>query len=168
MHFDAIVIGAGPAGMMCAAEAGARGRRVLVIDHAPKIGERIRVSGGGRCNFTNRNVGMENYLSQNPHFCRSALSRFSQHDFLAMVEARGIAWHEREHGQLFCNDSAQDIIDMLQDACNAAGVEWAYPCKVQGCVAMDQGGTRTSGASTSGTSAGLGAITGRPNCSASL
>ena len=151
MYFDVIVIGAGPAGMMCAAQAGLRGRRVLLIDHAPKIGERIRISGGGRCNFTNRNVGMENYLSQNPHFCRSALSRFSQHDFLAMVEARGIAWHEREHGQLFCNDTAQDIIDMLRDACDSAGVEWAYPCKVLGCEAMDQGGTRFAVASERGT-----------------
>ena len=133
MHVDVIIIGAGPAGMMCAAEAAKRGRRVLVVDHAPKIGERIRISGGGKCNFTNRHVGPENYLSQNPHFCRSALTRFSQHDFLAMVEARGIAWHEREHGQLFCNDSAQDITDMLRDACNEAGVEWAYPCKIQRC-----------------------------------
>jgi len=137
--------------MMCAAQAGLRGRRVLLIDHAPKIGERIRISGGGRCNFTNRNVGMENYLSQNPHFCRSALSRFSQHDFLAMMEARGIAWHEREHGQLFCNDTAQDIIDMLRDACDSAGVEWAYPCKVLGCEAIDQGGTRFAVASERGT-----------------
>lgn len=151
MHFDVIVIGAGPAGMLCAAQAGLRGRRVLVVDHAPKIGERIRVSGGGRCNFTNRNVGMENYLSQNPHFCRSALSRFSQHDFIAMIEARGIAYHEREHGQLFCNDSAQNIIDMLRDACDTAGVEWAYPCKVHACEPMAQGSTRFAVATERGT-----------------
>lgn len=142
MHIDVIVIGAGPAGMMCAAQAAQRGRRVLIVDHAPKIGERIRISGGGRCNFTNRNVGPENYLSQNPHFCRSALTRFSQHDFLAMVEARGIAWHEREHGQLFCNESAQDIIDMLRAACDNAGVEWAYPCKVHGCEQRESGAHR--------------------------
>ncbi|MDR3410900.1 MAG: NAD(P)/FAD-dependent oxidoreductase [Formivibrio sp.] len=142
MHVDVIVIGAGPAGMICAAQAAQRGRRVLIIDHAAKIGERIRISGGGRCNFTNRNVGPENYLSQNPHFCRSALTRFSQHDFLAMVEARGIAWHEREHGQLFCNDSAQDIIDMLRDTCDDAGVEWAYPCKVQHCETRESGAYR--------------------------
>ena len=142
MHYDVIVIGAGPAGMMCAAEAGARGRRVLIVDHVAKVGERIRISGGGRSNFTNRNVGPENYLSQNPHFCCSALSRFTQYDFLAMIEARGIAWREREHGQLFCNDSAQDIIDMLRDACDAAGVQWAAPCKVQGCERIGQGNNR--------------------------
>ena len=142
MHFDVIIIGGGPAGMMCAAQAGQRGRRVLIVDHAAQIGERIRISGGGRCNFTNRHVGPENYLSQNPHFCRAALARFSQHDFIAMVEARGIAYHEREHGQLFCDDSAQDIIDMLRDACDAAGVEWAYPCKIEQVSPMAQGNIR--------------------------
>ena len=113
MRFDVIVIGAGAAGMMCAAQAGARGRRVLLLDHAAKLGERIRISGGGRCNFTNRHVGAENFLSQNPHFCRSALARFSQNDFIAMVERRRIAYHEREHGQLFCDESAHEIIAML-------------------------------------------------------
>ena len=130
MHFDVIIIGAGAAGMMCAAQAGARGRRVLLIDHAEKIGERIRISGGGRCNFTNRNVSADNFLSQNPHFCRSALARFSQHDFIAMVERRRIAYHEREHGQLFCNDSATQIIDMLAAACDVGGVRWALGCRV--------------------------------------
>jgi len=129
--FDVIVIGAGAAGMMCAAQAAQRGRRVLLLDHGGKLGERIRISGGGRCNFTNRNVAAENYLSQNPHFCRSALTRFSQHDFIKMVERRCIPYHEREHGQLFCDDSAQDIIDMLKDACDAAGVQWAMPCTVR-------------------------------------
>ena len=129
--FDVIVIGAGAAGMMCAAQAGQRGRRVLLLDHGEKLGERIRISGGGRCNFTNRSVGAENYLSQNPHFCRSALARFSQHDFIKMLERRRIPYHEREHGQLFCDDSAQDIIDMLKDACDAAGVQWAMPCAVR-------------------------------------
>src|SRR5574343_1933252 len=131
MHFDVIVIGAGAAGMMCAAQAGARGRRVLLLDHAETLGERIRISGGGRCNFTNRSVGADNYLSQNPHFCRSALARFSQWDFIAMLEKRRIPYHEREHGQLFCDESAQDIIDMLRDACDDAGVQWAMPCAVQ-------------------------------------
>lgn len=131
MHFDVIIIGAGAAGMMCAAQAAARGRRVLVIDHAEKLGERIRISGGGRCNFTNRTVSADNYLSQNPHFCRSALARFSQYDFIAMIEKRRIPYHEREHGQLFCDESAEDIIDMLRDACDDAGVEWAFPCAVQ-------------------------------------
>ncbi len=99
--FDVIVIGAGGAGMMCAAQAGSRGRRVLLIDHVEIIGERIRISGGGRCNFTNRNVSAENFLSQNQHFCRSALARYSQRDFIALVEHHRISYHEREHGQLF-------------------------------------------------------------------
>lgn len=137
MFFDVIVIGAGAAGMMCAAQAGARGRRVLLVDHVAKIGERIRISGGGRCNFTNRSVGLDNYLSQNPHFCRSALSRFTQHHFIAMLEARGIRYHEREHGQLFCDETALDIIQMLRDACDDAGVQWAYPCKVSSCQRRD-------------------------------
>ncbi len=132
MHFDVIVIGAGAAGMMCAAQAGQRGRRVLLVDHAARLGERIRISGGGRCNFTNRRVSAENFLSQNPHFCRSALARFTQHDFIVMLEKRGIAYHEREHGQLFCNDSAAQIVDMLRDACDDAGVRWALSCAVQG------------------------------------
>ncbi len=131
MQFDVIILGAGAAGMMCAAQAGQRGRRVLLVDHGAKLGERIRISGGGRCNFTNRNVSADNYLSQNLHFCRSALARFSQWDFIAMVEAQGIAYHERQHGQLFCDVSASDIIDMLRDNCNAAGVQWAQPCRVK-------------------------------------
>jgi len=131
MHFDVIIIGAGAAGMMCAAQAGARGRRVLLIDHAAKIGERIRISGGGRCNFTNRTVSADNYLSQNPHFCRSALARFTQWDFISMIEKRRIPYHEREHGQLFCDESAQDIIDMLRDACDDVGVKWALDCPVR-------------------------------------
>jgi predicted Rossmann fold flavoprotein len=131
MHFDVIIIGAGAAGMMCAAQAGSRGQRVLLVDHSAALGERIRISGGGRCNFTNRTVSAENYLSQNPHFCRSALARFSQFDFIAMLEKRRIPYHEREHGQLFCDESAVDIIDMLRDACDDAGVQWAMPCAVQ-------------------------------------
>ncbi|MBK9521756.1 MAG: NAD(P)/FAD-dependent oxidoreductase [Rhodocyclaceae bacterium] len=130
MKFDVIVVGAGAAGMMCAAEAARRGRRVLLIDHVAKIGERIRISGGGRCNFTNRSVGAENFLSQNPHFCRSALARFSARDFIDRVEARGIKYHEREHGQLFCNESALDIITMLKDACAGVGVQWATGCAI--------------------------------------
>ena len=132
MRFDVIVIGAGAAGMMCAARAGARGRRVLLIDHVDKLGERIRISGGGRCNFTNRNVSAENFLSQNPHFCRSTLARYSQGDFIALVERYRIAYHEREHGQMFCDDSAQAIIDMLKAECDANSVQWLFPCAVQG------------------------------------
>ena len=114
MHYDVIVIGAGAAGMMCAAEAGQRGRRVLLIEHVAKLGERIRISGGGRCNFTNLHVGPENFLSRNAHFCRSALARFSSRDFIAMVEKRRIRYHEKTLGQLFCDDSAQDIISLLK------------------------------------------------------
>lgn len=127
---DVLILGAGAAGMMCAAQAAARGRQVVLVDHATTIGERIRISGGGRCNFTNRDVSHRNYLSHNPHFCRSALARFSQHDFLAMVEQRGIPYHEREHGQLFCDESAQDIIDMLRDGCDDMGVRWALGCSI--------------------------------------
>ena len=131
VDFDLIVIGAGAAGMMCAAQAGARGRRVLLIEHAEKIGERIRISGGGRCNFTNRTVGAAHFLSQNPHFARSALARYTPNHFIALLESRGIAWEEREHGQLFCRDSAQQVIDLLLAACEDAGVQWAHPCSVQ-------------------------------------
>src|SRR5574343_1771855 len=131
MLTDVLIIGAGAAGMMCAAQAGFRGRRVLLIDHGEKLGERIRISGGGRCNFTNRTVSPDNYLSQNPHFCRSALARFSQYDFIEMIERRRIPYHEREHGQLFCDESAQDIIDMLRDACDDVGVKWALDCAVK-------------------------------------
>jgi predicted Rossmann fold flavoprotein len=137
--FDVIVIGAGAAGMFCAAEAARRGRRVLLIDHAQEIGTRIRISGGGRCNFTNRSVGAENFLSQNPHFCRSALARFSSRDFVALLEQNGIAYHERKHGQLFCDESAQDIITMLKSRCTESGVKWAHPCHV-GQVEARQGG----------------------------
>jgi predicted Rossmann fold flavoprotein len=131
MQFDVIVIGAGGAGMMCAAQAGKRGRRVLLIDHVKEIGERIRISGGGRCNFTNRHAGPENYISQNPDFCRSALARFSQWDFIKMVEQHRIQYHERDHGQYFCKNSAQDIIAMLKAECAKGKVRWANPCMVQ-------------------------------------
>jgi predicted Rossmann fold flavoprotein len=129
-HFDVIVIGAGAAGMMCAATAGQRGRKVLIIDHASKLAEKIRISGGGRCNFTNLDVKPSNYVSQNPHFCRSALARFTPNDFLALVYKHGINFHEKTLGQLFCDDSAQQIIDMLQQECRDGGVAWAMPCKV--------------------------------------
>ncbi|MEW6134008.1 MAG: NAD(P)/FAD-dependent oxidoreductase [Pseudomonadota bacterium] len=131
MQFDVIIIGAGAAGMMCAAQAGRRGRSVLLIDHAQKIGERIRISGGGRCNFTNRTAGPENFLSQNPHFCRSALAQFGSADFIRLVERHGIRYHEKTLGQLFCDDSAQDIIAMLKNECDEGGVKWAQPCTVE-------------------------------------
>jgi predicted Rossmann fold flavoprotein len=118
--FDTIVLGAGAAGMMCAAEAGARGGKVLVIDHAKAPGEKIRISGGGRCNFTNLGTSARNFLSANPHFAKSALSRYTQHDFIALVDRHGIAWHEKTLGQLFCDGSATQIIDMLRERMDSA------------------------------------------------
>lgn len=119
---DVIIIGAGASGLMCAAEAGKRGRKVIVLDHANKAGKKILMSGGGRCNFTNYEVGPDNYISHNPHFCKSALSRYTQWDFLALVGRYHIPFHEREHGQLFCDESARDILNMLLSECNNAGV----------------------------------------------
>lgn len=122
-HFDVIIIGAGAAGLMCAATAGYRGRRVLVIDHANKPGKKIRMSGGGRCNFTNLNSTPANFLSENPAFCISALKRYTPWDFLDLVERHGIEHEEKAAGQLFCRDSSQDIIDLLLTECDWAGAE---------------------------------------------
>ena len=130
--YDIIVIGAGAAGMMCAAVAGRRGRRVLLIEHYDKLGEKIRISGGGRCNFTNLHAGPANYLSQNPDFCRSALSRYTPRDFIDLVERYRIAWHEKTLGQLFCDRTSLDIIALLKTECDRAGVQWRMPCAVQG------------------------------------
>ncbi|HXL84848.1 MAG TPA: NAD(P)/FAD-dependent oxidoreductase [Casimicrobiaceae bacterium] len=129
--YDVIVIGAGAAGMMCAAQAGRRGRRVLLIEHYPIVGEKIRISGGGRCNFTNIHCDATNFLSQNPAFCRSALARYSPRDFVALVERHGIAWHEKKLGQLFCDDSALQIIVMLRAECEGAAVDWRIPYAVE-------------------------------------
>ncbi len=118
---DVVIIGAGAAGMMCAIEAGKRGRRVVVIDHARAPGEKIRISGGGRCNFTNIHTGPKNFLSDNPHFCKSALARYRPQDFVSLVERHGIAWHEKTLGQLFCDLSAKDIIRMLLAEMKEAG-----------------------------------------------
>ncbi|MEO1274544.1 MAG: aminoacetone oxidase family FAD-binding enzyme, partial [Pseudomonadota bacterium] len=112
-HFDTVVIGAGAAGMMCAAHAGAHGGRVLVLDHAKAPGEKIRISGGGRCNFTNLHAAPQNFLSANPHFAKSALKRYTQHDFIALVEAHGIAYHEKTLGQLFCDGKSSAVIILL-------------------------------------------------------
>lgn len=120
--YDVIVIGAGAAGLMCAVEAGKRGRRVCLIDHAATIAEKIRISGGGRCNFTNLHTGPQSFLSQNKHFCKSALRQYTQQDFVALVQKHGIAFHEKKLGQLFCDVSAGQIIDMLLEECRAAGV----------------------------------------------
>ncbi len=121
-RFDVVVIGAGAAGLMCAAEAGKRGRRVLLIDHAKAAGEKIRISGGGRCNFTNLHTAPSAFLSQNPRFCISALRRYPPASFTALVERYGIAWHEKTLGQLFCDGSARQIVDMLLAECRAADV----------------------------------------------
>lgn len=119
---DVVIIGAGAAGLMCAGAAVQRGRHVIVLDHAIKIGEKIRISGGGRCNFTNLHCQPERFISANPHFCKSALSRYTQQDFMAMVNRHGIAWHEKTLGQLFCDGPAQQIIDMLLSECTGAGI----------------------------------------------
>ena len=121
-RYDAIVLGAGAAGMMCAMTAAQRGMRVLLVDHADAPGKKILISGGGRCNFTNIHTAPDRYLSANPHFAKSALGRYSPQDFIALVESHGIAWHEKTLGQLFCDGSARQIVDMLAGECRAAGV----------------------------------------------
>ncbi len=125
---DVIIIGAGASGMMCAVECGKRGRSVLVLDHAEKIGKKIRISGGGSCNFTNVNTSHTNFISNNPHFCKSALSRFTPDDFIALLDKHGVKYEEREHGQLFCAGSSEDIIRMLKDECNDANVNILLNC----------------------------------------
>jgi predicted Rossmann fold flavoprotein len=117
--------------MMCAATAGQRGRRVVLVDHYDKVGEKIRISGGGRCNFTNLHATWRDFLSDNPDFCRSALARFTPRDFIGLVERHGIAWHEKTLGQLFCDESSRQIIDMLVEECRVGGVEWRQPCAVE-------------------------------------
>jgi len=129
---DVVIIGAGAAGMMCAIEAGKRGRRVVVLDHAKAPGEKIRISGGGRCNFTNVHAGPKNFLSDNPHFCKSALARYRPQDFVALVERHGIAWHEKTLGQLFCDHSAKDIIRMLVAEMEEAGAELRLETVISG------------------------------------
>ncbi|MDY0040313.1 MAG: NAD(P)/FAD-dependent oxidoreductase [Desulforhabdus sp.] len=135
---DVIVIGAGAAGLMCAMEAGRRGRRALVLEHTDRICSKVRISGGGRCNFTNRNVSSRNYLSRNLRFSTSALSRFTPTDFVSMLEKHRIGFHEKEEGQLFCNESSQAIIDMLQAECEKASVNTLLNCRISG-VGKDSG-----------------------------
>jgi len=134
-QFDVVVVGAGAAGLFCAGVAGQRGLKVLVIDHAPKVAEKIRISGGGRCNFTNRDLDVrqphKHFLSDNPNFCRSALSRYTPADFIAMLQRDGIAFHEKHKGQLFCDRSADDIIQLLLRECEKGGVTRWQPCGVQ-------------------------------------
>ncbi len=129
--FDIAVIGAGAAGMMCAAVAGQQGRRVALIDHAPRLAEKIRISGGGRCNFTNLHASPANYLSNNPHFCRSALARYTPRDFLALLRQHRVTWHEKHKGQLFCDQSSDAIIDVLRAECDAGRVAWRRPLPVE-------------------------------------
>ena len=129
--FDAVIIGAGAAGLFCAAIAGQRGLSVLVIDHSEKVAEKIRISGGGRCNFTNREVTPANFLSDNPHFCRSALAGYTPQDFIALLHKHGVPFHEKHKGQLFCDRSAEDIINLLLAECAAGQVERWQPCRVQ-------------------------------------
>lgn len=129
-RFDIVVIGAGAAGLFCAGVAGQRGLKVLLLDHAEKLAEKIRISGGGRCNFTNRDAGPANFLSENPAFCRSALARYTPRDFIGLVQRHRIAWHEKHRGQLFCDDSSEQIIAMLLRECEAGSVERRQPCGV--------------------------------------
>src|SRR4051812_48630243 len=140
--FDVAVIGAGAAGMMCAATAGQRARRVLLIDHYGKVGEKIRISGGGRCNFTNIHATHRDFISRNPDFCRSALARYTPRDFISLVERHRIAWHEKTLGQLFCDESSKQIIEMLQAECATGGVEWRQPCSVEEIRAAEGRGFR--------------------------
>jgi len=135
--FDVIVIGAGAAGLMCAITAAQRGRSVLVLERANKIGKKILMSGGGRCNFTNLDISADNYLSANPDFCRSALSRYTQHDFIALVEKHGIPYHEKVAGQLFCDNSSKDIVAMLRKECDAAGVQIETGCDITSVATND-------------------------------
>ncbi len=151
VDFEVIVIGAGAAGMMCAARAGQRGRRVLLVDHAQKLAEKIRISGGGRCNFTNLHCRPEAFLSRNPHFCRSALARYTPRHFIELVERHRIGYHEKTLGQLFCDDSAAQIIGMLKLECERGQVQWAMPASVEGIApCADDDGARFAVATSQG------------------
>ncbi|MDI1288033.1 MAG: NAD(P)/FAD-dependent oxidoreductase [Reyranella sp.] len=141
--FDVVIAGAGAAGLMCAIRAGQRGRRVLLLDHAEKVGKKILISGGGRCNFTNRDSRPEAFLSANPHFCKSALARYTQHDFIALVEKHGIAWHEKTLGQLFCDGSARQIVSMLLAEADAVGVDVRVAHRITGIEKSDRFAVRT-------------------------
>src|SRR5258708_29150564 len=129
--FDALILGGGAAGLMCAIEAGKRGRRVAVLEHDDRLGKKILISGGGRCNFTNLNCGPENFLSSNPHFATSALARYAPADFIALVEKHSIPYHEKTLGQLFCDHSSHDILAMLEAECHANGVTIFLNTRVQ-------------------------------------
>lgn len=130
-NYDVIIIGAGAAGLFCAAEAGKRKKSVLIIEHEEKVGKKILISGGGRCNFTNLYASPENYISQNPHFCKSALARYTQHDFIELVEKHKISFHEKKLGQLFCDSTSRQIVEMLLDECSKSDVHVKVNCSVK-------------------------------------
>ena len=130
-NFDVVIVGAGAAGLFCAGVAGQQGLSVLLIDHSDKVAEKIRISGGGRCNFTNLDTGPANFLSDNPRFCRSALSGYTPRDFLALMQRHQIPFHEKHKGQLFCDRSAEDIIQMLLAECDAGGVTRWHSCHIK-------------------------------------
>ncbi len=139
LDLDVVIIGGGAAGLMCGLTAGRRGRRVRVIEHANRVGKKILMSGGGRCNFTNTGTTPANFISANPHYCKSALARFAPRDFIDMVDAHGIAWHEKELGQLFCDDSSKQIVRMLLDECADAGVQVQTACSINAVRKLDGG-----------------------------
>ncbi|NDD91401.1 aminoacetone oxidase family FAD-binding enzyme, partial [bacterium] len=136
---DVVILGAGGAGLMCAIEAARRGRRVIALDHAKRLGGKILISGGGRCNFTNLGASPANYKSQNPHFCKSALSRYPSQKFIDLVEKHGIAYHEKKLGQLFCDHSAQSIVDLLEAECQEAGAEIWLETKIEALEKTEAG-----------------------------
>ena len=160
--YDTIILGAGAAGLMCAATAGQRGRRVLLIDHAEAIGKKILISGGGRCNFTNVHTAADRYLSANPHFAKSALGRYTAADFIALVDKHGIAWHEKTLGQLFCDGSAKQIVAMLQDECDRGAVEIALGAGISD-VAHADGQYRVSFGNRTASAPALVIATGGPS-----
>ncbi len=144
MNYDVVIIGAGAAGLFCAAEAGKRGRKVLVIEHNAQVGRKILISGGGRCNFTNREVKAENFISKNPHFCKSALARYTPDDFVELVKKHRIEFYEKKLGQLFCRESARQIVEMLLTECRRAKVEIRTDCSVKSVVKNDSFEIETS------------------------
>ena len=153
MDADVIIIGAGAAGLMCGAFAGRQGKSVIILDHAERAGEKIRISGGGRCNFTNLHCGPDNFISQNPHFAKSALSRYTQYDFIDLVESYGIKWHEKTKGQLFCDGRSQEIIDMLLAECKKAGNEIRLGTEILGVEKLGEGFVVTTPTQTLATAA---------------
>jgi len=139
-QYDVLIVGAGASGLMCAATAGYRGRSVLVVEHTKKIGRKILMSGGGRCNFTNIHNGPANFISANPHFCKSALSRYSAQDFIELVDRHGVEYHEKTLGQLFCNESSKEILQLLLTECDWAGVTLQTETEVKGIKPQEEGG----------------------------